>query len=82
MRIRCSKKYDIGYRYYGAKGIRVCPEWEDFAVFREWAMSHGYRDDLTIERINPRGNYEPSNCEWITRSENTRRGNALRKVKV
>jgi hypothetical protein len=62
------------YRYYGGKGVRICEQWLDFVVFRDWAHSHGYADHLTIERKDPSGNYEPANCEWITRQENARRG--------
>ena len=60
------------YRFYGARGIDICPEWEDFAVFREWALSHGYSDELSIDRIDYDGNYCPANCRWITRSENSK----------
>lgn len=55
--------------YYG-RGIRVCPEWEhDFEAFAKWAMAHGYRDDLSIDRIDPNGNYCPDNCRWATAKE-------------
>lgn len=61
-------------KYYRDKGIKVCDEWlYSFKYFEEWAMENGYADDLTIDRINPDGNYEPSNCQWITMAENTRR---------
>ena len=69
MRSRCKRENDKSYIYYGAKGITVCDEWEDFVNFRDWALSHGYSDDLTIDRINPKGNYEPSNCRWATEKQ-------------
>ena len=67
---RCYRKKDIHYRAYGGRGIKVCDEWKtDAKAFVDWALSHGYRDDLTIERVNVNGNYEPSNCTWIPMSE-------------
>lgn len=73
---RCYNEKSRGYKHYGSKGIRMCDEWlENFESFYDWAMTHGYRDDLTIDRIDSKGMYEPSNCQWITRSENTRRRN-------
>ncbi len=60
--------------YYRDKGITVCDEWRfDFQNFKEWAMSNGYSDTLSIDRINPDGNYEPCNCRWITLEENRAR---------
>lgn len=66
---RCRNKNVKSYKYYGAKGVSACEEWADFANFMNWALSNGYRNDLTIDRINPFGNYEPDNCRWIPRSE-------------
>lgn len=71
MRKRCNLPTVPAYPKYGGRGIRVCDEWEDFQNFYDWAISHGYADDLTIERIDVNGNYEPSNCEWITLGKQT-----------
>lgn len=70
MKSRCSNPGLPSYPEYGGRGIRVCPEWlEDFRVFQAWAMSSGYSPDLTIDRIDVNGNYEPSNCRWATKSQ-------------
>src|ERR1700722_17733321 len=58
---------------YADKGITVCREWESFEPFRDWAVANGWRKGLSLDRIRSSGDYEPSNCEWITRSENSRR---------
>ena len=71
MHARCENPNLKGYKWYGAKGVSVCHEWAEFAPFKEWAMNNGYKEGLTIDRVNPNGNYEPSNCRWITRSENS-----------
>ena len=75
MKHRCHGKgnTDKVYRWYRDKGIIVCDEWrKDFSVFREWALSHGFEEGLTIDRIDSDGNYCPDNCRWVTRSENSR----------
>lgn len=76
MKRRCFNPKDKGFRNYGSRGIRVCDEWmNDYNKFREWSLSHGYSDNLTIDRINNDGDYEPSNCRWTTmqvQSNNTR----------
>lgn len=67
---RCYREQDESYKYYGAKGIRVCDEWKNNpAEFIEWAFANGYDDTLTIDRIDSCGNYEPKNCRWITMYE-------------
>lgn len=68
---RCENPKIHNYRNYGGRGIKVCEEWKDILTFRNWALSNGYRDDLTIDRIDNDGNYEPGNCQWITQSENS-----------
>lgn len=72
MKSRCQEGSKISHKIYFGKGIVVCKEWkEDFISFYEWAMDNGYSEDFVLDRINPDGNYEPSNCQWITKSENS-----------
>ena len=70
MRSRCNNTSDVGYALYGGRGISVTPEWSsDFSSFRDWAVSSGYQEGLTIDRINTNGNYTPDNCRWATNEE-------------
>lgn len=65
MRMRCKH----GGKYWGAKGIKVCEEWDNYENFKTWALENGYRDDLTLDRINSNEDYCPHNCRWATYKE-------------
>ena len=79
MKVRCYAPTNKDYPRWGGRGVTVCDEWKnDYAKFREWAYANGYDDKLTIDRIDPNGNYEPDNCRWITNEAQQRnRRNAI-----
>ena len=80
MKKRCCNPHSHDYQCYGGRGITVCDEWKtDFQAFYNWAMANGYREDLTIDRIDVNGGYNPLNCRWATMKEqcNNRTSNRL-----
>lgn len=66
---RCLHPNNSRFRFYGGRGIRVNPEWQDFSIFAKWAQDNGHQDHLTLDRKDTNGDYEPSNCRWASRSQ-------------
>jgi hypothetical protein len=80
MKSRCFCDRCHDYKYYGARGIRVCNEWLDYKNFYNWSITNGYEQGLTIDRIDNFGNYEPANCRWATRSQQSNNTRVVRLV--
>ena len=81
MKTRCLNPNDPHFERWGGRGITICQEWEhNFQAFYDWAISNGYSDDLSIDRIDVNGNYEPSNCRWATAKEQNNNKRNVKKV--
>lgn len=78
---RCTNPKDIAYRYYGGRGITVCPEWlSNPQLFIDWALANGYQRGLQIDRRENDGNYEPSNCRFVTPQINANNKRSPQKI--
>ena len=83
MKTRCFNPNATRFEGWGGKGITICPEWkDDFLAFYDWSQSNGYSDELTLDRINPDGNYEPSNCRWVTYTEQNKNKSCVPKYEL
>lgn len=70
---RCNTITNSAYKDYGGRGIKMCDEWlNSFQTFKKWALNNGYADNLTIDRVDNNGNYEPNNCRWSTTKQQAR----------
>lgn len=79
---RCTNQNLEHYGRYGGRGISVCDEWMDFEVFAEWAKGNGYKNGLSIDRLDVNGNYEPRNCKWSTDVEQQRNKRNNRSITI
>ena len=80
---RCYNKGCKDYKYYGFKGVRMCDKWlMNPETFEIWALNNGYKETLTIDRINPQGNYNEENCRWITKEENSQRAGKVNWITI
>lgn len=80
MKQRCYNPNDRHFKWYGAKGIKVCDEWKDPRAFYDWCITNGYKDGLTIDRIDHTRDYSPDNCRFITMSAQQRNKSSCKNI--
>ena len=81
MKTRCYSKADYHYEWYGERGISICDEWlNDFMTFYVWAIESGWKKGLEIDRTDNDGNYNPSNCKFVTKTENLKNTREITKA--
>jgi len=83
IRKRCNNESDRVYKYYGGRGIKICSEWnKSYPAFKVWALANGYQKTLTLDRIKNDQGYNPENCQWISRSKNSKKVAQDRKLAI
>lgn len=83
MKSRCYNENAKDYKYYGGKGVKICSSWrKSFACFCIWALTNGYSDDLTLDRIDNSGDYCPENCRWVNMKKQNRNKSQTRKIEI
>ena len=82
MKARCLNPKNDSYKSYGARGIKICDEWMKFENFHNWAIANGYNDNLSLDRIDNDDDYKPSNCQWVTPSENYKKQRKARYITI
>ena len=83
MKNRCYNCNAKGFKWYGEKGIKICDEWLNNPIsFEIWSLNNGYKDDLTIDRINESKDYLPENCRWITSNNNSKYKSTTKEIEV
>lgn len=78
MRNRCSNPNNVSWKRYGGRGIRVCADWDDYTVFKSWALANGFSPELQLDRRDNDGPYSPENCRWVDRTTNIRNSSGPR----
>jgi hypothetical protein len=82
MLTRCRDMTGQYYQRYGGRGISFCAEWGEYATFKKWALSNGYSDGLSLDRIDNNGGYYPENCRWVTMLEQARNTSKTIKIEI
>lgn len=82
MKARCLNPKEPAFFYYGGQGISICKKWHNYIPFKDWALTHGYSNTLTIDRKNYNGNYTPRNCRWATRKQQSQNTSMFKRTPV